>query len=261
MHPSAETVGKLMFAHYVQSPDQTIVEIGSQLVNGGLRDFAPPGNRYIGLDFVAGPGVDFVMDDPYRFPLADQTADLVVSSSVFEHAEFFWLTFLEALRILKEGGVLYINAPSCGYFHRYPQDCWRFYPDAANALCKWGRRNGFDVNVIETFTAKIEGGIYLNDNVMIFGKGAVSAHPRLCEVVRGYNIGVVQDGLVSEYAEMQDVNQVELFAFELAQGRQRIQRGFPKKPTLVRNDLSAEDVNFLFDYFAHMEGLLKKRDY
>lgn len=261
MHPSATTLGKLVFEHYVQSSDQVIVEIGSQLVNGGLRDIAPPGNRYIGLDFVPGPGVDLILDDPYCFPLEDKSADLVVSSSVFEHAEFFWQTFLEAFRVLKEGGVLYINAPACGYFHRFPQDCWRFYPDAANALCKWGRHNGFEVNILETFTANIEEGVMLNDNVMIFSKGVISARPRVCDAARAYNIGIIEDGLVRDYAQLQVANEVERFFFEFAKGHERMQAAFPKKHTLHRHDLSKEDVNFLFDYFVGMEKLIRRKDF
>ena len=163
--------------------------------------------------------------------------------------------------MLKEGGVLYLNVPACGYFHRYPQDCWRFYPDAANALCKWGRHNGYTVNILETFTANIEKGVLLNDNVMIFGKGAVSSRPCICDAFRAYNIGIVEDGLVREYAQFQEANQVERFFLGLAKGHERMQAAFPKKPTLQRHDLSAEDVNFLFDYFARMEKLLREKEF
>ena len=40
--------------------DYTIIEIGSQNVNGSLREVAPNGVTYIGLDFVKGKGVDDV---------------------------------------------------------------------------------------------------------------------------------------------------------------------------------------------------------
>ena len=66
------------------------------------------------MDFQVGPGVDLLLSDPYVFPLEDENCDVVLSSSCFEHSEFFWLTFLEALRILKPHGLLYINAPSTG---------------------------------------------------------------------------------------------------------------------------------------------------
>ena len=79
-----------------------------------------------------------VLDDPYHLPLASESVDVVVSSSRFEHVEFFWLMFNEVLRVFKPDGLFYLNAPSNGEFHRYPVDCWRFYPDAAQALVNWG---------------------------------------------------------------------------------------------------------------------------
>ena len=42
MHFSAEMIGKHFFELYAKQNEQVIVEIGSQLVNGGLRNHAPP---------------------------------------------------------------------------------------------------------------------------------------------------------------------------------------------------------------------------
>jgi hypothetical protein len=38
-------------------------------------------------------------------------------------------------RILKQGGRMIVVAPGAGQVHRFPFDCWRFYPDAWMALC------------------------------------------------------------------------------------------------------------------------------
>jgi hypothetical protein len=43
------------------------------------------------------------------------------------------------IRVLKPGGLIFLIAPSRGPEHRYPQDCWRFYPDGYRALAKFGR--------------------------------------------------------------------------------------------------------------------------
>ena len=130
----------------------TIVEIGSQDVNGSIREVAPPSYNYIGLDFAAAKGVDIVLPDAYHFPFENDTVDIIVTSSCFEHAEFFWVTFLEGIRILKPGGLFYINAPSRGQYHAYPQDCWRFYPDAAKALNNWAIYNGYNTEIVYTKT-------------------------------------------------------------------------------------------------------------
>src|SRR5215472_18095742 len=87
------------YARHFQAP--VIAEVGSADLNGSLRQVAPGAGRYIGLDFDAGPGVDVVLKDPYRYPLDTGSVDIAVSSSCFEHADFFWLSFLEILRIVK----------------------------------------------------------------------------------------------------------------------------------------------------------------
>jgi SAM-dependent methyltransferase len=115
----------------------TVVDIGSMDVNGTYRDLFP-GCRYIGVDMEPGPGVDVVAQKPYRYPISSESADLVISGQAFEHVEFFWLAWLEMSRLVKRGGLIFLLAPSRGPEHRYPVDCWRFYPDGFRALAKWG---------------------------------------------------------------------------------------------------------------------------
>ncbi|MBL8688533.1 MAG: class I SAM-dependent methyltransferase [Rhodospirillaceae bacterium] len=99
--------------------------------------FENPGWRYRGIDIAPGKNVDIVMSDPNRLPLPGGTADLIVSGQAFEHAEFFWVLFLEMARVTKPGGHIFLIAPSRGPEHRYPTDCWRFYPDGYRALAKY----------------------------------------------------------------------------------------------------------------------------
>lgn len=147
MHPSAMAGAADFFLRFSREfSEPTIVEIGSQDVNGSLREVAPP-CKYVGLDFQQAKGVDIVLEDAYHFPLEDNYAEMVITSSCFEHSEMFWLTFLEGVRILKPNGLFYINAPSRGQYHAYPVDCWRFYPDASKALQTWAKRNGYDLTI------------------------------------------------------------------------------------------------------------------
>lgn len=152
MHKSAREYGKAFFQNYITKIDKPIiVEIGSQDVNGSFRNFAPKESTYIGLDFAQGKSVDIVLTDEYKFPFPDNYSDFVVTSSCFEHSQFFWLSFLEAMRILKPSGVIYINAPSNGAYHSYPTDNWRFYPDAGKAFTKYARFNGYKSVLLESF--------------------------------------------------------------------------------------------------------------
>lgn len=184
MHQSAMSYGEIFFQQYLNGAidisNLKIVEIGSLNVNGALRDVAPTNANYIGLDFAEGNGVDIVIDDPYHLPLDDNSADIVVSSSCFEHSEFFWLVFLEVMRVLKKDGVFYLNAPSNGFFHQWPVDCWRFYPDAGHALVNWAKRNGYSAKLLESFIGKHsegtipQGGMW-NDFVAVFVKDSEHA--------------------------------------------------------------------------------------
>lgn len=115
------------------------IDIGSYDVNGSYRTlFDSPNWRYTGVDLEKGPGVDVVLTSPYRFPFASRSVDVIVSGQAFEHVEYFWMTWLEMIRVLKPGGLIFLIAPSRGPEHRYPQDCWRFYPDGYRALAKFG---------------------------------------------------------------------------------------------------------------------------
>ena len=170
MHDTAMQYGGKFFDTYLKNTkDLTIVDIGSQDVNGSLRSVAPPNNKYIGVDFVKGNGVDIVITDPYSLPFENESVDVIVSSSCFEHSEFFWLIFNESLRILKPTGLLYINVPSNGQVHRFPVDCWRFFPDSGLALQNWGKRSGYNCVLLESFIGIKITDIW-NDFVGIFAK-------------------------------------------------------------------------------------------
>jgi len=63
----------------------------------------------------------------------------VISGQAFEHIQYFWITMLEIARVLKPGGICCILAPSSGPEHRYPLDCWRFYPDGMASLAHFAQ--------------------------------------------------------------------------------------------------------------------------
>ena len=112
-----------------------VLEVGSADVNGGYREmFSHPKIEYCGADLIKARGVDIVLKSPYEIPLPDAYADLVISGQMLEHCAYFWLSFQEMVRALKPDGLLFLIAPSAGPIHRYPVDCYRFYPDAYKAL-------------------------------------------------------------------------------------------------------------------------------
>lgn len=153
MHPTALENAKEFFITYSKDSQRPrVLELGSQDVNGTIKSVCPTHYEYIGADFEKARGVDVILDDPYDLPFPDKHFDFVVSSSCLEHSELFWLVFLELCRVAKPDGLIYLNTPSAGSFHRFPVDCWRFYPDAGLALQTWGRRNGYQIVMTESFT-------------------------------------------------------------------------------------------------------------
>lgn len=141
MHASSyQHMQRLVSTYLDRARPLAVIDIGSYDVNGSYRTlFDAPDWRYTGVDLEAGPGVDVVLSSPYRLPFPSRSVDVVISGQAFEHVEYFWMTWLEMIRVLKPGGLIFLIAPSRGPEHRYPQDCWRFYPDGYRALAKFGR--------------------------------------------------------------------------------------------------------------------------
>lgn len=196
MHDSAMENGKRFFNAYVRkNPSATVLDIGSQDVNGSLRQFCQYGAKYVGVDFVAGNGVDVILEDPYKLPFDSHSIDAVVSSSCFEHSEMFWIIYLEILRVLKPQGVFYLNVPFNGPVHRYPVDCWRFYPDSGHALVRWAELNSYRPAVLESYVSNQMLECW-NDFVCVFVKDREHAknHPKrilddFSDFTNGYRIG------------------------------------------------------------------------
>lgn len=140
MHTSSLEHMKKLVDTYLQPEEKlTILDIGSCDINGTYKQFFDrPNWKYTGTDLATGKNVDVVMPSPYSLPFPSGSLDLVISGQVFEHVEFFWLTWLEIVRILKPDGRIFLIAPSRGNEHKYPVDCWRFYPDGFNALAQYG---------------------------------------------------------------------------------------------------------------------------
>jgi SAM-dependent methyltransferase len=116
----------------------SIIDVGSYDINGSYRLlFDKPGWFYRGVDQTAGPNVDIVLKNPYHLPLPSNSVDLVISGQALEHIDYFWLVFAETARVLKTRGLIFLIAPSRGPEHRYPIDCWRFYPDGYYALARY----------------------------------------------------------------------------------------------------------------------------
>ena len=171
MHDTALiNASKFLIKYKTKNIDPAILDVGSYDVNGSLKPLLTklyPRGKYIGIDIEKGPNVDLVYDGKI-LPFDNESFDLIVSTSCFEHDYHFWETFAEMVRVLKKDGIIYINAPSAGPYHCYPIDCWRFYADSWKGLAKWCREyRKMDIEIIESYIEPIG---EFHDSVGVFKK-------------------------------------------------------------------------------------------
>ena len=151
MHYSAHLNAEKFYHKYCEKniENKKILDVGSYDVNGTMKPIFEKG-QYVGLDMESGPNVD-VVGVSHDIPFIGDEFDIVISSSCFEHDDMFWVSFQEMCRVLKPGGYMYIQAPSNGPYHGWPGDNWRFYIDSWKALEKWGKKLGYDVELVEHY--------------------------------------------------------------------------------------------------------------
>ena len=85
-----------------------ILEVGSKNINGTVRDFFGENTNYFGIDISKGDCVDDVIPGEL-IQLPNAWADIVISTECFEHAETWDRIFLNMLRILKPGGLIFLT--------------------------------------------------------------------------------------------------------------------------------------------------------
>ncbi len=203
MHSSSLRNLERFYKTYLQNLDNpNILDIGGTKLSDhktGLDVIRKiNGNfNYKTVDIKDDPSVDIVLKNPYSFDeIKENSIDIVVSISTFEHVEFFWLTYLQILRVLKPHGIFYMNAPSNGIFHRWDQDCWRFYPDSGIALKNWGKHNNYNNSLLESFTTKkyLEGGWNDYNVVFLKDKKYINKYPhRIIEKIDDFYNGIKND--------------------------------------------------------------------
>lgn len=152
MHISSMENMQKCYSKYISNSDIdkqekiVVLDVGGIDINGSYKSiFTKQNYTYLCADIQEGPSVSIVMKNPNEIPLEDSSVDIVISGQMFEHCEFFWVIFTEMVRVIKPGGFIFLITPSAGPIHRYPVDCYRFYPDAYQALAKYAHCNLIDV--------------------------------------------------------------------------------------------------------------------
>jgi SAM-dependent methyltransferase len=103
-----------------------ILEIGSREVTGksdARQRFAKA--KYVGFDYYPGPNVDIV-GDAHKLSqyFENEKFDVIYSTSVLEHLAMPWLVVAEVAKLLKVGGIVFVETHFSFSSHERP---WHFY--------------------------------------------------------------------------------------------------------------------------------------
>jgi SAM-dependent methyltransferase len=154
--------------------DRRVLDVGSATYKGHVTYRASCeklGLKYVGLDMQAGPNVDIITARPCVYEeIGDEEFDYVISGQAFEHNPYFWISFCEMARVLKQGGHMLVIAPSAGTVHRFPFDCWRYYPDSWAALCALSGLERVETIFEPTENRHVEGALKWRDSAVVARK-------------------------------------------------------------------------------------------
>jgi len=101
-----------------------------------VRDLFPEdGLEYVGCDMRPGPGVDQVQN-LHKLDIPDNSVGTIVCLDTLEHVEYPRRAVSEMHRVLKPNGILIMSSVFNFPIHGYPNDYWRFTPEAFKSLLK-----------------------------------------------------------------------------------------------------------------------------
>ena len=137
-----------------------VLELGTKRSIGDRstmhKEWVPQAGEFLGSDVDAGVDVDIVAD-VHRLTevTGEEQFDVVISCSTLEHLKYPHLAAHQVMRVLKVGGLLFIQTHQSFPLHAYPYDYFRFSREALAGL--FGTRMGF--RVIDT-NYEFPAGIY-----------------------------------------------------------------------------------------------------
>lgn len=136
--PMSKTISHRKWQKYLyeigNKPGMRILEIGSREVTGksnARKEFSNA--KYVGFDFYAGPNVD-VVGDAHRLSSyfgPEEKFDIIYSSACFEHFAMPWIVATEIAKLLKVGGLVFIETHFSFKSHERP---WHFFQFTDMAL-------------------------------------------------------------------------------------------------------------------------------
>lgn len=100
-----------------------------------IKDIVSQKYSYVGCDMRHGPGVDQIQN-LHDLDLPDGSVGSIITLDTLEHVEFPRKALSEMFRVLKPGGLLVMTSVFEFPIHGYPDDYWRFTPNAFKSLLR-----------------------------------------------------------------------------------------------------------------------------
>jgi SAM-dependent methyltransferase len=118
-------------------------------------DWVPNAGQFLGTDIEDGIDVDIVADvHKLSDVVGSEAFDVIISCSSFEHFKYPHLAAHELMRVLKIGGLLFIQTHQTYPVHGAPYDYFRFSREALAGL--FGEQMGFKIiDTVYEFPAAI----------------------------------------------------------------------------------------------------------
>ena len=136
--PLSSTISHQKWQQYLyeigNKPGMRILEIGSREVTGGSSARQHFENAaYVGFDYYPGDNVDIVGDAHKLSSYFGDTEkfDIIYSSACFEHFAMPWLVAIEISKLLKVGGIVFVETHFSFSSHERP---WHFFQFSDMAL-------------------------------------------------------------------------------------------------------------------------------
>ena len=139
--PMSTIVSHLKWEQYLyeigNKPGLRILEIGSREVtgkSGARKNFSNA--SYIGFDLYPGNNVD-VVGDAHKLSsyfAGEEKFDIIYSSSCFEHFAMPWVVAIEISKLLKVGGIVFVETHFSFASHERPWHFFQFSDMALRAL-------------------------------------------------------------------------------------------------------------------------------
>ncbi len=156
-----DTLGEKFYVTYSKfyekikaNPDACVLELGSRNVRNvsaqkhgerfNRESYKKNAKEYVGFDYHPGENVDVVGDiHNLSRHLPQEHFDAVFSGAVFEHLAMPWKAVLEINKVMKKGGLLYIETHPAWPPHELPWDFWRYQKASFSALLN--KKTGFKI--------------------------------------------------------------------------------------------------------------------